>query len=222
MKTAREFGDFGHTAKSAVCAGVACFAVFAVLPLSAFVGEPDGEESPVRVSPLRESSGAVGEAGASAQYGVRIQSLKAPPRADLAKSSAPFVPAASDLDISASAPIACAGGMDLGFAGLGGEAEIPEIFAIPLLDSRPRLIESVRIKYPREMLDRGVEGEVLLDVIIDTDGRVEVAGVISSTNPEFAHCAAEGVSKFVYETPLKNGKPVRARFALPVPFRRIK
>lgn len=222
MKSARAFGDNGHAAKSAVCAGVACLAVFAVLPLSAFVGVTDREAVLERVSPFRESSASGGGAGAQALCGECSVSLKAPPRADLAKDPAPLVSAASDLDISASAPIAGAGGMDLGFAGLGGEAEISEIFAIPFLDSRPRLLESVRIKYPREMLDRGVEGEVLLDVIIDTDGRVEVVGVISSTNPEFAHCAAEGVSKFVYEIPLKNGKPVRARFALPVPFRIIK
>ena len=72
------------------------------------------------------------------------------------------------------------------------------------------------------MLRRGVEGEVRLNVIIDEQGNIEVESVVSSTNSRFEESAIASASKLKYEIPLRGGKPVRAKFVLPIPFKILK
>lgn len=93
------------------------------------------------------------------------------------------------------------------------------VFEIDALDKIPRRLRGDNIKYPREMLRKGIEGDVKLRVQICEDGSLEFESVISSTNPAFTEAAKSAVASFVYEIPTKNGKPVRARFELPIPFR---
>lgn len=83
----------------------------------------------------------------------------------------------------------------------------------------PKLLESSKIKYPQKLKDQGREGLVELLVEIDARGRVEVAGVKSSTHPLFTKAAVEAVSRFRYEPPSELGEDGRARFILPVPFK---
>ena len=83
----------------------------------------------------------------------------------------------------------------------------------------PKLLESAKIKYPQKLKDQGREGLVELLVEIDARGRVEVAGVKSSTHPLFTKAAVEAVSRFRYEPPSELGEDGRARFILPVPFK---
>ena len=69
------------------------------------------------------------------------------------------------------------------------------------------------------MFKRGISGEARLLVEIDENGSVKVLDVERCTNTLFAEAAKEAVSKFLYESPMKNGKKVRAQFILPVPFK---
>ena len=80
----------------------------------------------------------------------------------------------------------------------------------------------MKIKYPADMLRRGIEGEVRLNVIIDEQGNLEVESVASSTDKKFETSAIASASKFKYEIPLRDGKPVRAKFVLPIPFKILK
>ncbi len=94
-----------------------------------------------------------------------------------------------------------------------------EVFSLDMLDKIPRRIDNTRIVYPKQMLNRGIEGEVKLMVIIDKTGALSIEQVLQATNNFFKECAIAAVSQFVYETPTRNGKAVKARFILPIPFK---
>lgn len=112
---------------------------------------------------------------------------------------------------------AAAGNFSFGEA--PGEAFANAAFELSELDSVPRLLKAAKIKYPPKLYRRGVEGEARLLVEIDEGGRVEVLGVESCTDPLFAEAARAAASEFLYESPIKGGEKVRARFVLPVPFK---
>lgn len=92
-------------------------------------------------------------------------------------------------------------------------------FELSELDSIPKLLKGAKIKYPQKLFKRGIEGEVRLNVEIDEHGRVDVLGVASSTDALFSKAALDAAPEFLYETPKKNGKAVRAKFILPIPFK---
>ncbi len=94
-----------------------------------------------------------------------------------------------------------------------------EVFSLDMLDKIPRRIDNTQIVYPKQMLNRGIEGKVKLMVIIDETGRLSVEQVLQATNNFFKECAIAAVSQFVYEAPTRSGKAVKARFILPIPFK---
>lgn len=111
---------------------------------------------------------------------------------------------------------------DIGFSQFPSDADVAvstDIFELDMLDKIPRRLDSTRIAYPKQMLKRGIEGDVRLSVVIDTTGAVSVERVVSSTNSFFLESAVRAAEKFVYEAPTRNGRAVRAKFILPIPFR---
>jgi protein TonB len=91
-----------------------------------------------------------------------------------------------------------------------------------MLDKTPKRVDTTAVEYPKRMLKLGVEGDVRLLVLILDNGEVRVEKVLNSTNNFFSESAVAAASRFIYETPLRNGKPVKARFVLPIPFRIVK
>ncbi len=100
-----------------------------------------------------------------------------------------------------------------------GESFASDVFSVDMLDKIPQRIDRTEVEYPKQMLKRGIEGFVKLEVVIDEAGIVAVEKVLSSTNAHFSKCAFEAVNKFQYEVPTKSGKPVKARFTLDIPFK---
>ncbi len=94
-----------------------------------------------------------------------------------------------------------------------------EIFSLDMLDKIPSRIDHTKVVYPKQMLNRNIEGEVKLMVLIDITGVLTIEDVLSSTNNYFKQSALEAVTRFVYEPPTRAGKPVKARFVLPIPFK---
>lgn len=224
MKTA--FQSKNYDFPSAICAVAAAFAVFAVLPLSVAVSRRDAvgrapELVRVYSAAQQRTAGGAKRAGASgrgAAVGV--------PNFSGARNSAEFtVPALDFSSVGVAVPDFGAGG-NLAFDSFGGGLSDSETkfdaFELSALDKIPRRLNSVRIDYPRKLLDRGIEGEVLLNVVVDSDGSVEVESVAGSTDPRFEKSAVDAASKLRYESPMKNGERVRARFVLPIPFKIVK
>jgi len=92
------------------------------------------------------------------------------------------------------------------------------IFEIKDLDNIPRLISSRRPVYPPELQRNKIEGEVVLLVMINPEGRVSVLGIKKSTNREFELAAIKAARSARYTPPVRNGEKVSVKFLLPFYF----
>ena len=213
-------------------AAAAVFATFAVLPLSfsvsaapaksakakyfEVVAAADVPESPAVSRGGTPRAAGLREGGSFAVLGEKI-SKGLRPTSDFA--AALGIPAAAEVGIPYPAAYS-AGGAQLGGGwGIESPAYLATDGAQYNFRELPKLLESAKIKYPQKLKDQGREGLVELLVEIDARGRVEIAGVKSSTHPLFTKAAVEAVSRFRYEPPAELGEDGRARFILPVPFK---
>ncbi|HUG13180.1 MAG TPA: energy transducer TonB [Opitutaceae bacterium] len=86
------------------------------------------------------------------------------------------------------------------------------------LDAKPRAIHTPAPAYPRS-LDEAVDGEAVVEFLVNEDGRALLPRVISASRPEFGYAAVHGVSDWRFEQPTRNGKPVTVRARVPFKFR---
>jgi protein TonB len=79
----------------------------------------------------------------------------------------------------------------------------------------------VQPEYPEDARKAKVQGKVILQALIDREGRVAEVEVLRSV-PEFpslAEAAVEAVSQWRYEPAERNGKPVAVYFTIVVEFK---
>jgi len=69
----------------------------------------------------------------------------------------------------------------------------------------PRLIQQTRPVYPVAALAMNLGGKVILQVIVDEEGRVTEVQILSSTNTLFNQSAAEAVRQWRYTKPIAHG-----------------
>ena len=91
-----------------------------------------------------------------------------------------------------------------------------QIFEIRDLDRQPRVLKMPPMRYPPKLQSTRTEGVVRVQIIIDETGRTSVEKIVDATNREFIPAAREWVTGLVFESPMKDGKAVRARYILPV------
>lgn len=101
--------------------------------------------------------------------------------------------------------------------GHGGNA--PKLFDMAELDRVPNRIRTGPLSYPQEFLRSRTEGDVVLLLVIDSSGRVKVDRILESSHPEFTRAAVKAAELSLYESPIKGGVAVSARYTLRVPFR---
>jgi len=99
----------------------------------------------------------------------------------------------------------CAGADAAGTVRVGGDVAAPE------------RIHYVPPKYPEEAKKKRVEGRVVVDVEIGTDGNVAGAGVVKS-NPRFDAAAVEAVKQWKFKPTILRGKPVKVVMTITVAF----
>ena len=80
-------------------------------------------------------------------------------------------------------------------------------------------LQLVRVNpiYPEEARAAGIEGVVILEILIAEDGTVTVTDVLRSV-PELDEAAIDAVSQWVYEPTLLNGEPVELEVNVTVNF----
>jgi TonB family protein len=83
----------------------------------------------------------------------------------------------------------------------------------------PILIRRVEPIYPEGLRKLHLEGLVILEAIIATNGSIEEFRVVSSANPLFDESAVRAVGQWRYEPCLLAGRPVRVRLLVTVVFR---
>jgi protein TonB len=85
-------------------------------------------------------------------------------------------------------------------------------------DSAPRPIKITRPQYPQEAFVKKIEGTVVVEILIDSQGRVVRARVIQSV-PLLDAAALQTVYQWVFQPAMKHGRPVPTIAHAPVAFR---
>ena len=76
------------------------------------------------------------------------------------------------------------------------------------------------VKYPKEATDKGIEGRVIVQFVVDKDGSVVEPKVVKSVSPELDQEALRVIKMMPKWQPGKqNGEIVRVKYVVPVSFR---
>jgi protein TonB len=87
-------------------------------------------------------------------------------------------------------------------------------------DEPPVLIKFVNPRYPDLARQAGIEGTVLLNVLVGDDGKVIQVGVIQSdVTPAMEKAAIEAAKQFMFKPAKQRTVPVKARVAIPIRFK---
>lgn len=80
--------------------------------------------------------------------------------------------------------------------------------SLPPIDSMPKLIKFVKAEYPADLVKKGIEGQVILDLVVDTLGRVDSVAVVKGFNRVLDSCAAIAAKKFRFRPAIAAHAPV--------------
>jgi protein TonB len=129
-----------------------------------------------------------------------VQQLQAPPPPGLTRPSGNIV-------IPTGPPRPVAGG------------GLKNLFNLAELDKKPTPTFQPRPVYPFELKRLGVEGEVLVRFVVDSQGNVRDPEIIRSTNPGFDDAVITAVLKWRFRPGQKGGAAVNTRnVQIPIPF----
>jgi protein TonB len=84
-------------------------------------------------------------------------------------------------------------------------------------DEEPMIVHSVLPKYPELARKSGLEGQLLLNVLVGTDGNVKKIEIVKG-DPLLNDAAIEAVQQYKFRPALANNRPVAVWIALPIRF----
>ena len=87
-----------------------------------------------------------------------------------------------------------------------------------LLDNPPRTRFQASPLYPFQAKREGTSGEVLVDFMVDEQGRVVEPRVVKSSHPMFDEPTLRAVAKWQFEPGRRDGRIVKFRMTVPVLF----
>ena len=102
------------------------------------------------------------------------------------------------------------------------EEEEAEIFIV--VEEMPEIIGGIErlyalLEYPELARKAGLEGLVVLQFVVEPDGRVSNIEVVRSAGRLLDEAAIKAVQQLQFKPGRQRGRPVRVRFALPIRFR---
>jgi protein TonB len=110
-------------------------------------------------------------------------------------------------------------GGPIGFEGLDAKTlSSIQIVDASHLDGEPRARFQPPPQYPYAMKNSGVDGNVLVEFVVDETGRVMNPRVVRSSHLEFEDSAVRAVAKWRFEPGMHNGRAVRFRMSVPIVF----
>lgn len=87
---------------------------------------------------------------------------------------------------------------------------------IAAADTAPRPLSRARPIYPAAFRRAGINGEALVEFIIDLDGKPAQVQVLRATDAAFGDSARNSIVQWRFTPALKNGRPVRVRLQVPM------
>lgn len=92
---------------------------------------------------------------------------------------------------------------------------------ISLVEEPPAILAGPLPAYPELLRQAGIRGRVVLEVVVDTTGRVEPGsvGVVSTAHPGFVAPAQRALAATLFRPGRMLGRAVRVRVRVPIEFR---
>lgn len=107
-------------------------------------------------------------------------------------------------------------------ADLEGLAASLSIYTADQVDSQARLrgADSLEIPYPPSLFAAGVEGSVMAEFVVDSNGDIErqTFNIVSSTHPLFVEAVSRALERVSYSPAIKDGRRVRQLVHQPFSF----
>jgi TonB family protein len=98
-------------------------------------------------------------------------------------------------------------------------AAVPHRIRVGGLVVAAQLVSKVAPVYPVYAQEKGIEGAVLLEAVISTEGGILSLKVVNSADPDLAKAATNAVQQWRYQPTLLNGEPVEVVTTITVDFR---
>ena len=89
------------------------------------------------------------------------------------------------------------------------------------MEERPELLTGPTLRYPAWLAEQGIEGRVVVQLVLDSLGRAEPASVkvIQTPNAGFDQPAMNYVPRARFRPGIVHGRPVRVLINLPIDFK---
>jgi protein TonB len=92
---------------------------------------------------------------------------------------------------------------------------------VQLFEKEPMVVETAVPEYPDIARRVGMEGNVIVQVLLDKEGKVKKVLPLKTSEEIFTDAALDAAKKWVFTPALMNGKPVQVWVAIPFRFRLI-
>jgi protein TonB len=96
--------------------------------------------------------------------------------------------------------------------------ELEMIFELSEIERIPRAISQTQPIHPHVLRRAGIEGQVDLQFIVTSTGRVRSVSVLRGKEKEFVRAAIVAVRQWMFEPGMKDGKAVNVRMRVPIVF----
>lgn len=93
--------------------------------------------------------------------------------------------------------------------------EVYEFFKVEI---KPKLIKSVNPVYPELARNAGIEGKVIVSAVVDEEGNVIKAEIVSSTNSIFNEPALKAAYQYKFSPAMMKDKKVKVKVIIPFNF----
>lgn len=105
------------------------------------------------------------------------------------------------------------------FSGTVGSGVSSTVFGLDEVDQAPVALNKLKPFYPFSAKRRGIEGEVVLELVINKDGKTEQVRVISSKpSGVFEKAAVAAVERWTFKAAVNDGEPVAVKRQVPIKF----
>ena len=85
--------------------------------------------------------------------------------------------------------------------------------------TRPEVIKNVQPRYPQEAKDNYIQGEVILQLVVDEQGMPTAIEIVKSVDPLLDRAAIDAAEQWRFLPGRRDGEPVRVRVTLQFTFR---
>lgn len=93
------------------------------------------------------------------------------------------------------------------------------VVEVKQLDSIPKAISTVSIRYPRSLVKKGIKRvDTQVELIIDQQGRAYIKKITDAVHPELIPSIRKWVENVRFSIPTKNGRPVQAIYPYTIRF----